>query len=381
MSDRAVQLLTNLLGIYSPSGKEEGIGNFLAEEMVKLGFQVGKDGIGNVIGVVGEGEPVILLCGHMDTVAGHIPLRVEQDKIYARGAVDAKGPLAAMVMAASDVVKDSSFTGKILVASVVEEEATSRGVKHLITQGIEADYAIFGEPSGVENITIGYKGQVQLKVAVKTETGHSSTPWLYDNALEKAYELWQQIKNSYHYSPLEKQEIQESPFNTVTACLTKLTGGRATSVIPFESEMTIDIRVPPQFTTTQVIEQTQKIIAKYQEGNPKVSIKSTINDTVEPFEVNKTSPLVHALSAAVRKVLNKPAMLLRKTGTGDMNILGKAMNLPIVTYGPGDSHLDHTIEEHIVISEYLAGIQIYKETLLKLAELHNNKKNGNKNEN
>jgi LysW-gamma-L-lysine carboxypeptidase len=381
MNEKAVQLLTNLLGIYSPSGKEEEIGNFLAEEMVKLGFQVGKDGIGNVIGVVGEGEPVILLCGHMDTVAGHIPLRVEQDKIYARGAVDAKGPLAAMVMAASDVVKDSSFTGKILVASVVEEEATSRGVKHLITQGIEADYAIFGEPSGVENITIGYKGQVQLKVAVKTETGHSSTPWLYDNALEKAYELWQQIKNSYHYSPLEKQEIQESPFNTVTACLTKLTGGRATSVIPFESEMTIDIRVPPQFTTTQVIEQTQKIIAKYQEGNPKVSIKSTINDTVEPFEVNKTSPLVHALSAAVRKVLNKPAMLLRKTGTGDMNILGKAMNLPIVTYGPGDSHLDHTIEEHIVISEYLAGIQIYKETLLKLAELHNNKKNGNKNEN
>jgi LysW-gamma-L-lysine carboxypeptidase len=142
-----------------------------------------------------------------------------------------------------------------------------------------------------------------------------------------------------------------------------------------KSEMTIDIRVPPQLTTTQVIEQTQKIVAKYQESNPKVLIKSTINDTVEPFEVNKTSPLVHTLSAAVRKVLNKPATLLRKTGTGDMNILGKAMNLPIVTYGPGDSHLDHTIEEHIVINEYLASIQIYKDTLLKLAELHKNKKN------
>jgi hypothetical protein len=55
----------------------------------------------------------------------------------------------------------------------------------------------------------------------------------------------------------------------------------------------------------------------------------------------------------VRKVLNKPATLLRKTGTGDMNILGKAMNLPIVTYGPGDSHLDHTLDEHIEIKEYL----------------------------
>ncbi len=376
MSDQAVRLLTNLLGIYSPSGKEEAIGAFLAEEMTKMGFQVGKDGIGNVIGVVGEGEPVILLCGHMDTVAGYIPLRVEQDKIFSRGAVDAKGPLAAMVMAASEVVKEPAFKGKILVASVVEEEATSRGVKHLITQGIKADYAIFGEPSGVENITIGYKGQVQLKVAVGTETGHSSTPWLYDNALEKAYELWQQIKNSYSYSPLDKEESMESPFNAVTACLTKLTGGRATSVIPLESEMTIDIRVPPQFSTAQVIERTQKIIAEYQASNPKVSVKATVNDTVEPFEVNKSSPLVHALSAAVRKVRNKPATLLRKTGTGDMNILGRAMNLPIVTYGPGDSHLDHTKDEHIVISEYLDGIQVYKETLLKLAELHN-KKNGN----
>src|SRR4030067_3371461 len=128
MQEQAVRLLTNLLGIYSPSGKEAEIACFIAEEMKKLGFQVGIDAIGNVIGVVGEGEPTIFLCGHMDTVAGHIPLRVEEGKIYARGAVDAKGPLAAMVMAAAQVVKDPPFTGKILVASVVEEEDTSRGV-------------------------------------------------------------------------------------------------------------------------------------------------------------------------------------------------------------------------------------------------------------
>jgi LysW-gamma-L-lysine carboxypeptidase len=90
---------------------------------------------------------------------------------------------------------------------------------------------------------------------------------------------------------------------------------------------------------------------------------------VEPFEVNKTSPLVHTLAASVRKVLNKPATLLRKTGTGDMNILGRAMNLPIVTYGPGESRLDHTIDEHIDINEYLDAIQVYKETILKLSDL------------
>ncbi len=365
---RAVRLLTNLLGIYSPSGKEETIADFIAKEMKKLGFQVGIDAIGNVIGVVGEGEPTIFLCGHMDTVAGQLPLRVEEGKIYARGAVDAKGPLAAMIMAASQVAKEPAFKGKgkVLVASVVEEEATSKGVRHMITQGIEADYAIFGEPSGVENITIGYKGQIQLKVICKTETGHSSTPWLYENALDKAYALWIKIKNSY--PPLEKAE---SPFTAITACLTKLCGGNATSVIPFEAEMYIDIRVPPQFTTAQVFEQTKKVIKQYQADNPTVTVKATVEDTVEPFEVNKSSPLVHALSSSLRRVLGKPATLLRKTGTGDMNILGHAMNLPIVTYGPGDGHLDHTIDEHIVISEYLNAIEIYKETLLKLSELYN----------
>jgi LysW-gamma-L-lysine carboxypeptidase len=375
MSEQAVRFLTNLLGIYSPSGKEEDAANFLDLEMSKMGFEVGKDSIGNVIGVIGEGEPVILLCGHMDTVAGHLPLRIDESRIFARGAVDAKGPLAAMIMAALGAGKEPGFKGKILVAAVVEEEATSRGVKYLITQGIKADYAIFGEPSGVENVTIGYKGQIQLKIVLKTETGHASTPWLYDNSLEKAIELWELIKNASSYPSLDPSA---SPYNAVTACLVKLVGGRATSVVPFEAEMNLDIRVPIQFSTNQVFGQIQKIITKYQSANPKVSVKATVLDTVEPFEVNKASPLVHILSSSVRKVLNKPATLLHKTGTGDMNILGKAMNLPIVTYGPGDSHLDHTLDEHINVSEYLDSIAVYKESLLRLSELYNSRNSAQK---
>jgi len=366
----AVRFLTNLLGIYSPSGKEVDAANFLAVEMKKMGFEVGIDGIGNVIGVVGVGSPVILMCGHMDTVAGHLPLRIEEGKIYARGAVDAKGPLAAMIVAAVAASKEPGFKGKVLVASVVEEEATSRGVKYLITQGITADYAIFGEPSGAENITVGYKGQIQLKIVCKTETGHASTPWLYENALEKAFELWGQIRNASAYPSLDPSE---SPLNAVTACLVKVVGGRPMSVVPFEAEMDLDVRVPIQFSTSQVFEQIEKIIAKYRSANPKMEVKATVLDTVEPFEVSKTLPLVHVLSSSVRKVLNKPATLMRKTGTGDMNILGRAMNLPVVTYGPGDSHLDHTLEEHIEVVEYLNAIAVYKETLLRLSELHNNK--------
>ena len=216
MQEQSVRLLTNLLGIYSPSGKEEDIAIFIAQELKKLGFQVGIDSVGNVIGTIGEGSPVIFLCGHMDTVAGIIPLRFEEGKIYARGAVDAKGPLASMIMGAAQAYKDPSFKGRILLASVIEEEATSRGIKEIIKEGIQADYAIFGEPSGVENITIGYKGQIQLKIVCKTQTGHASTPWLFDNALEKAYELWSKIKSNF--PPVEKQD---SPFSAVSTCLDK----------------------------------------------------------------------------------------------------------------------------------------------------------------
>jgi LysW-gamma-L-lysine carboxypeptidase len=370
MSDQAVQLLTNLLGIYSPSGKEGMISDFLAKEMKKAGFRVKKDSIGNIIGEIGYGKPIILFCGHMDTVAGHIPLRVEKGKIFARGAVDAKGPLAAMVTAAASFAQSQNIKAKIIVASVVEEEATSRGIKHLIKDGISADYAIFGEPSGVGNITIGYKGNIHIRIVCKTKTGHSSTPWLYENAIEKAYELWQKIKKSI--PPVV--ETQKSPFHAVTACLTKIRGGKANSVIPFEGEIHLDVRVPPDFTSAQVFDEIRKVIEEYQVENPKVEVLVSLLDSNEPFEVDKRSPLVKAVASSIRNVLKKPAVLLRKTGTGDMNILGGALNVPIVTYGPGDSHLDHTIDEHIIISEYLASIQVYEKTIYTLAELYKKRK-------
>ena len=301
----------------------------------------------------------------MDTIVGNLPVRVENDKLYGAGAVDAKAPLAAMIVAAATLARESALRAKVVVAGAVQEEATSNGIKHLINEGLKADYAIFGEPSGVENITIGYKGSLHLKITCKTETGHSSSPWFYENALEKAFDLWQRIKNAY--PPVEKQE---SPFHAVTASLVKLTGGRGNSKVPSKSEMRVDIRVPPQFTVAQVFSVFDNVIKPWQSANPKVQVKVAVMDQNEAFEVAKDSLLVRAVSYAIRKVMNKRAKLLKKTGTGDMNILGRAISIPIVTYGPGDSHLDHTKDEHILISEYLAGIQVYKETILKLTELH-----------
>jgi len=367
MSDHAVQLLTKMLEIYSPSGKEEEISRFLAEEMAKTGFHVKRDSVGNVIGEIGRGKPVILLCGHMDTVTGYIPVQNKGNSLYGRGAVDAKASLAAMIVAASAFVTEGN-SAKIIVAGVVDEEGKSRGIKNLLKEGVTADYAIFGEPSGVEKITIGYKGDLRFKITCKTRTGHSAANMLYENAVEKAFELWREIQK-IHF-PSEKPE---SPFYSLSSCITKIEGGKGNSTIPSNCQIHIDMRIPPQLTTTQVFEEVYKLIKQYQKANPKISLKTKIKDSVEPFEADQNSPLVQALSRSIREVRRKTATLIRKTGTGDMNIFGRAASVPVVTYGPGDPTLSHTENEYIEIKEFLDGIEVYKRVVARLIRMHGEK--------
>ena len=363
MSDYPVSLLTSMLEIYSPSGKEEEISNFLAREMENLGFRIRKDEVGNVIGEIGQGKLVILLCGHMDTVDGYIPVRVENNKLYGRGAVDAKAPLAAMIVAASTFVK-KSFPGKILVVGVVDEEGSGKGIKHFIKEGIQPDYTIFGESSGIGKIVFGYKGILNIKITCETPSGHSAAPWLFDNAIEKAMEIWRQIRKLHL-----REEKLRSRFYSTTSCLTKINGGNASSMIPSKCDIYVQLRIPPQFTPEQVFNEVKRKIKRYQATNPKVSVKVKMESVANAFEADRRSVLVRALAWAIRKTTLNYASFSRKTGTGDMNVLGNALKIPVITYGPGDSRLDHTPNEHIDLKEYLISIQVYRKALMKLTEL------------
>ena len=368
MSDYSVSLLTRMLEIYSPSGKEEEISNFLAKEMEDIGFRVRKDKIGNVIGEIGQGKPVILLCGHMDTVESYIPVRVENSKLYGRGAVDAKAPLAAMIVAASTFLKED-FPGKILVVGVVDEEGSGRGIKHFIKEGIQPDYAIFGEPSGIGKIVFGYKGILNIKITCETPSGHSAAPWLFDNAIEKAMEIWRQIQKLHL-----REEKLKSRFYSTTSCLTKINGGNASSMIPSKCDIYVQLRIPPQFTPEQVFNGVKRKIKRYKATNPKVSVKMKMEGVANGFEADRRSVLVRALAWAIRKTTLNYASFSRKTGTGDMNVLGNALKIPVVTYGPGDSRLDHTPNEHIDLKEYLVSIKVYRKAMMKLPELLKNRR-------
>jgi len=364
----ALSLLKSAVKIYSPSGQERQLADFLAETMEELGFEVRIDKVGNLHGKIGSCEPTTLFCGHMDTVPGSIPVREEDGYLYGRGTVDAKGSLIAMLVAAARH-RMMGGQGRALVVGVVEEERRGDGVKALVRQRPKVDYAVFGEPSGAKRITIGYKGSIHLRFELSVESGHSSAPWAFPNSILKAIGLWSRISD---YT--SKRLRAKSHYRELTSCLTGIKGGSEMSVVPERCEMNIDIRIPVGLTVDEVLSELREEVNSFSIENPETEIKFHIDDRVEPFETSIGSPIVQALNRAIKDVYRVPAKYIKKTGTGDMNILGHELKIPIATYRPGNSRLDHSPHERIDIEEFLGAIRVYQRALVRIHEIHHDQK-------
>lgn len=363
MQSYPVEFLLAMLKTYSPSGSEERLGDLLHEHMLSHGFDVRKDRVGNVIGELGDEGPRILLCGHMDTVPGEIPVRIEGDLLYGRGAVDAKSSLAAMLVGSSLARERSILPFRITLAGVVEEESSSAGAKAFIATGESHDLAVFGEPSGASNIVIGYKGSLQLQVTCLTKGGHSASPWLSQNSYEEAYEFWKTLRESL----LENDS--SSKFSVVTGCITSAIAGSGSNTIPSRTTLEIDIRVPPDIQAAQFANNISEFAKRYEESNQGVRILIAIKGQSEAYVGSEDSRAVRAFRWAIRKTVGGQVTLVKKTGTSDMNLFAQSYSVPMVAYGPGDSNLDHTENEHVSIGEYLSTIEVYANAIQQFAFL------------
>ena len=120
-----------------------------------------------------------------------------------------------------------------------------------------------------------------------------------------------------------------------------------------QAHLSINLRLPLDLDCSEMIAQIRTLAGPAQVEIP---------DCVPAYRGEKNTPLVRAFLAAIRQAGGQPGFVL-KTGTSDMNILGPAWGCPIVAYGPGDSDLDHTPQEHILVSEYLQGVQVLAKAL------------------
>ena len=358
-----VKTLERALKLYTPSLREKNLADFLATVCEDLGFRdIHIDDVGNIIATKGSGSPKILLCGHMDTVPGRIRVRKEDDYLFGRGSSDAKGPLIAMLFAAASAQEK---TGTVIFVGAVDEEGNATGIKSLTNDKPDVDYAIFGEPSGTRQITIGYKGRIAINLKINVEdSAHASAPWLAKNAIHESSLFVNEIKNM-----LESGQEDKKKGMMLTATLTEIKGGLSHNVTPKECNSTIDIRIPVDMNCKLVEEKISKTVQEIAKKRQVEAFYSIIDET-EPFEAEHNSPLVRALTLGILDIEKNRPTLIRKTGTGDMNVIGNKLSIPVVTYGPGDPHAAHTIDEKISIDEYLRGIEVLKRTIQQLKRLH-----------
>ena len=361
-----VKMLEKALRLYTPSLCERPMTEFLADKCDELGFQdIRIDGVGNVIATKGSGSPVVMLCGHMDTVPGKIRVRRVGDTLYGRGASDAKAPLMAMLFAAA-ATHDSS--GTIIFVGVVDEEGNATGIKNIVKKKMNVDYAIFGEPSRLDQITIAYKGRlaISLRVNVK-DSSHASAPWLSKNAIHESTIFMNHLKEV-----LEEKWRDKSRAMQLTAAVTEIRGGSSHNVTPQRCVTTMDIRIPVHLNCKSIEEKISDTVREISEKREVEAFYSILDET-EPFEAPHNSPLVRAMVLGILESEGKRPTMIRKTGTGDMNVMGSRWGIPVVTYGPGDPHASHTINESVSVSEYLRGIEILKKSLVHLKRLHDRK--------
>jgi [amino group carrier protein]-lysine/ornithine hydrolase len=333
---QATALLRGMIEIPSPSGGEQPLAAWIAGEMARFGFESQIDGAGNAVGRRGRrGAPLILLLGHLDTVPDQIPVRQEGSLLYGRGAVDAKGPLATMICAAAKL--DPVDAELVVVGAVEEETPSSRGAHYLLDR-YDPAAVLIGEPSGWSNVVLGYKGRISLHYEVQRPPTHSAGPG--EKATEVAVAFWNELVR--HFAAFSPDSGGDGLFHRPTATLQSFNGDMKAA------RLHISCRTPPGFDFA-ACDRFLETIA----GDARLNV----DERTPAVLVDRGEPTVRTLTRSIRAHGGRPKFKL-KTGTSDMNTVTKKWSVPLAAYGPGDSRLDHTAEEHVDLDEYLRAIEV-----------------------
>lgn len=341
----AIELLEGLLQRYSPTLQEAEAVNYLVAQMSAAGFAARVDEAGNAVGVIGDGPKEIMLLGHIDTVPGFIEVRHEGDRLYGRGSVDAKGPLACFAAATALAGVRDGY--RFVVIGAVGEEGDSRGAQW-VRDHYKPDHLIIGEPSGWERVTLGYKGSAWYEYEVKRTLAHTSAN--VESACQAAVSFWNRLSDYAAQFNTDRSKMFDQLIPSLRAMHSSSDGFVETAQLKF------NLRVPLGVERAGLADSIGSLTADAQ---------LNLIEFTPAYRAEKNTPLVRAFLSAIRQQAGSPGFTV-KSGTSDMNITAPVWQCPTLAYGPGDSDLDHTPNEHILVSEYQRGVQVLANVLRTL---------------
>ena len=398
MQDEAIALLQGLVAIPSLSMQESAAASWLTAQMAAAGYdRAYVDAAGNAVGEMGpvDAAQTVVCLGHIDTVPGNIPVRIEQGDagplLYGRGSVDAKGPLATAACAVARLGSDWTHAHnlRLVVVGAVEEEAASSKGARFIRDRFDGRQepipaaCIIGEPSGWERLTLGYKGRVLVELDAAQPMAHTAGPDL--GVATAAVDFWNWLaayaarrnagrdKTFEQFSP-SLRRLQTNTDEQMHDHVLAQAGIRLP--LDFNGDIFVDAlltwaeeRTGVEVGSTPRPSVAAEVDTEMSVAGDLTTIKLRLRAHELAFRGDRNNALVRSFLGAIRAVdaAAKPGFLL-KSGTSDMNVVGPAWRCPILAYGPGDSSLDHTPNEHVPLDEYWRAVLVLEAALRSLAD-------------
>lgn len=298
-----------------------------------------------------EDRPTVVLHGHLDVVPGdpaQFQPRVDGDRLYGRGAYDMKGGLAGMMVATCRLAARDDVRVHLVIVSD-EETSEAEGMRasdRVVERGYVGDFAITGEPTDL-HIGVQAKGVLAMRLEVRGRSAHGSTPWLGDNAVLKAVDVFRAIET------LPFMRESSEMFDRPSVSLGRILGGDAINRVPDHCAIDVDLRYLPG-------QDGGEILAAI-EGLEGVEIGHVFHR--EPIVVERENPHVQLLAAAVGEVGGgHESIAVGRDGTSDVISFIKA-GVPGVEFGPvGEGH--HGPAEWVSISS----LARYRDALIRFVE-------------
>jgi LysW-gamma-L-lysine carboxypeptidase len=239
-----------------------------------------------------------------------------------------------------------TFDAGVTVVGAVGEEAIGSVGANAVATWPAPDVCIIGEPSGWDTLCLGYRGSISILVTFRSDMRHSAGPG--ETIAEEAITFWNALRA--HLDDINAHA--KGSFEAVGHALRVFT--TSSDGLTDEAKLSIGLRLPPDLDVEALVSRVRDLA-----GDADV----TIEGIQLGYRTGKGSKLTPPFLRAIRAEGGNPRFTV-KLGTSDMNVVGPVWQCPIAAYGPGDSSLDHTPEERIVLDDYGRAIRILTNVLL-----------------
>ncbi|MBI4144559.1 ArgE/DapE family deacylase [Candidatus Woesearchaeota archaeon] len=323
----------------------------------------------NIVGYIGKARPHFLIACHSDVVpAGDgwntnpfTPVE-KNGRIYGRGALDNKGPMASLLSAALVLKRiESSLKGTFLVGVFADEERGSDfGVEYLLeSKKILPDFAILPDNAGsMRFISIAEKGILRVELLSYGRASHGSAPEKGINAVYNLLDVLQLVRKK------NLKFRQHSLLSSPTINLGTIEGGRVANMVPDFAKAVLDIRFVPGQSVGSIMKEIRECIIRAKHKNKQIRVVAKNSLFMPATEVSSSNFLVKKIQHSVKDVLGFVPAVSGDSGASDAKAF-LARSIPAVGYSCGERHMFHVANESIRISE----LQQFTKVLVEIVKV------------